>query len=57
MARILEQPLSEPTILVTHQVNIGALLGVYPEEGDIVVVQRTGEGTLRVVGTIAAGTR
>jgi phosphohistidine phosphatase SixA len=54
---ILEQELSGPTILVTHQVNIGTLIGVYPEEGDIVVVQRTGEGTLRVVGTIAAGTR
>ena len=54
---ILEQELSGPTILVTHQVNIGALIGAYPDEGDIVVVQRTGEGALLVLGTIAAGTR
>lgn len=54
---ILEQELSGPTILVTHQVNIGALVGAYPDEGDIVVVQRTREGTLRVVGTIAGGPR
>ena len=54
---ILEQELSEPTILVTHQVNIGALVGAYPDEGDIVVVQRTREGALRVIGTIAAGIR
>jgi broad specificity phosphatase PhoE len=51
---IQQQDLSRPTILVTHQVNIGALVGAYPDEGDIVVVQRTPAGDLRVVGTIAA---
>jgi phosphohistidine phosphatase SixA len=54
---ILEQALDRPTLLVTHQVNIAALVGAYPEEGDIVVVQRTPGGDLRVLGTIAAATR
>lgn len=52
---ILAQELDGPTILVTHQVNIGALVGTYPDEGDIVVVERTAENELRVLGTIAAG--
>ena len=51
---ILQQDLSRPTILVTHQVNIGALVNAYPNEGDIVVVQRAPTGELRVLGTIAA---
>jgi len=50
----MPQPLDGPTLLVTHQVNIGALVGAYPEEGDIVVVQRADGGELRVLGTIAA---
>jgi hypothetical protein len=52
---ILAQELDGPTILVTHQVNIGALVGTDPDEGDIVVVERTAENELRVLGTIAAG--
>lgn len=51
---ILKQDLATPTILVTHQVNIGALVGSSPGEGDIVVVQRAPSGELRVIGTIAA---
>ena len=51
---ILGQTLSTPTILVTHQINIGALVNAYPNEGDIVVVQRTSAGDLRVLGTIRA---
>ena len=54
---MLEQALDGPTLLVTHQVNIAALVRAYPEEGDIVVVQRTPGGDLRVLGTIAAATR
>ncbi len=54
---ILEQELGGPTILVTHQVNIGALVGVYPDEGDIVVVERRRQDELRVLGTIAASAR
>jgi phosphohistidine phosphatase SixA len=51
---ILSQDLSKPTILVTHQINIGAIGNAYPNEGDIVVVQRTAAGELRVLGTIPA---
>ena len=51
---ILGQTLAAPTILVTHQINIGALVNAYPNEGDIVVVQRTSTGDLRVLGTIFA---
>lgn len=53
-ARLLDLPLDEPTLLVTHQVNIGALLRGYPEEGEIVVVERQASGELAVIGTIAA---
>lgn len=53
-AWILEQDLSVPTILVTHQINIGALLRRYPAEGEIVVVRPTPTGGLNVVGTISA---
>ena len=51
---ILSQDPSKPTILVTHQINIGAIVNAYPNEGDIVVVQRTASGELRVLGTIPA---
>jgi len=51
---ILGQDLSEPLLLVTHQVNIGALVGARPDEGEIVVVRPTGDGSLDVVGTIRA---
>ena len=49
---ILAQDWSALTIVVTHQVNIGALVRAYPAEGEIVVVRRAPEGTLEVVGTI-----
>ena len=51
---ILEQDLSEPLLLVTHQINIGALVRRYPDEGEIVVVRPTADGTLDVLGTIRA---
>ncbi len=53
-AWIVEQDLSTPTILVTHQINIGALVRRYPAEGEIVVIQPTPAGGLHVVGTISA---
>ena len=49
---LLEIDLSSPVLVVTHQVNIGALLRRYPEEGEIVVVRPTSDGELEVVGTI-----
>ena len=46
------QDLSRPLVLVTHQVNITALTGVYPASGELVIVRGGDNGTLRVVGTI-----
>lgn len=49
---IKDQPLTTPTVLVTHQVNITALTGIFPASGELVVLRRTTEGSLTVVGTI-----
>jgi phosphohistidine phosphatase SixA len=46
------QDLSRPLVLVTHQVNITALTGVYPASGELVIVRLAENGTHRVVGTI-----
>jgi len=47
-----ELPLSEPVVLVTHQVNITALTGVYPASGELVIVRRGENGNLDVIGTV-----
>ena len=47
-----QQTLGEPIVLVTHQVNITALTGVYPGSGELVIVRRSETGDLTVVGTI-----
>ena len=49
---IAAQKPDEPLILVTHQVNITALTGIYPQSGEIVVVRRSEEGEIEVVDTI-----
>lgn len=41
-----------PTVLVTHQVVITALTGVFPASGEIVIVQRKKDGTLEVVARL-----
>ncbi|MDW7710491.1 MAG: hypothetical protein SCH98_08445 [Deferrisomatales bacterium] len=46
------QPLGEPLVLVTHQVNITALTGVYPRSGQPVVLRRADSGKLALAGTI-----
>lgn len=46
------QPLEQPLVLVTHQVNITALTGVYPASGELVVVRRSADGKLTVIGTL-----
>ena len=48
-----DQTLDTPLVLVTHQVNITALTGIYPASGELVVVRRSETGELTVVGTIA----
>ena len=49
---IAAQTLDSPRILVTHQVNITAITGVYPSSGEIVIVRAMADGDLAVVGTI-----
>ncbi|WP_421722867.1 histidine phosphatase family protein [Bauldia sp.] len=39
-----------PAVLVTHQVNITALTGVFPRSGEMVVVEATPEGDVVVLG-------
>jgi phosphohistidine phosphatase SixA len=48
------QDLDSPLILVTHQVNITALTGVFPASGELIVMRRSEDGKLSVVGSIGA---
>lgn len=43
---------SRPLVLVTHQVNITALAGVYPVSGEIVVIRQEPDGEVKVLGSI-----
>jgi phosphohistidine phosphatase SixA len=45
-------PLNNPTVLVSHQVNIAALTGYSPKSGEIIFVRRTPDGSLSVIGKI-----
>lgn len=49
---LASQELNEVVVLVTHQVNVTALVDVYPLSGELVVVRRLETGDLAVVGTI-----
>jgi len=49
---LAKQDLTDPVVLVAHQVNITALTGVYPASGEIIVVKRTSLGELAVVARI-----
>jgi phosphohistidine phosphatase SixA len=46
------QPIARPLILVTHQVNITAFSGIYPDSGEIVLMRRNDDGRFNVVGSI-----
>lgn len=46
------QNLDQPTVLVTHQVNITALTDIYPGSGEMVIVKREDSGALSVLGRI-----
>lgn len=39
-------PAGKPAVLVTHQVNITALTGIFPRSGEVIVVQRDGLAVL-----------
>lgn len=49
---ITQAPLQQPTVLVTHQVNITALSGIYPASGELVFLRRMEDGQIKVLGTI-----
>lgn len=51
-AWLAEQDLAGPVVLVTHQVNITSLTGVYPASGELVVVRVGDPGDIAVVGTL-----
>jgi phosphohistidine phosphatase SixA len=51
-AWLRQQELSEVHILVTHQVNITELTGVYPSSGELVIVSVESDGELSVIGSI-----
>jgi len=48
------RPDSGNLVLVTHQVNITALTGVVPAEGELVVVRDEPDGRLRLLGRMTA---
>lgn len=49
---LIKQSLSDPVVLVTHQVNITAFSGVYPGSGEIVIIKKNLDGTFTVAGTV-----
>ena len=49
---IARLPLDRPTILITHQVVITSLTGIWPRSGELVVVRRLPDGQLRPVSRI-----
>jgi phosphohistidine phosphatase SixA len=53
LARWLDaKAIEKPLILVTHQVNITAMTGIFPDSGELVIVRREGGGSFSVAGTI-----
>lgn len=48
---LAEQHLNEPLVLISHQVNITALTGVYPASGELVVIRRSKSGAISVIGS------
>lgn len=56
LRKFLSQPHAGlPRVLVTHQVNITALTEVFPRSGEMIVVQLTGNGDVRVMGRLEPG--
>jgi phosphohistidine phosphatase SixA len=52
MKWIDKQRSDQTFVLVTHQVNITSLTGVYPSSGELVIVNRSKSGKLSVLGSI-----
>jgi len=51
-ALIARPPVGGNLVLVTHQVNIAALTGLYPVPGEVIVLTPQGDGTFRVAGRL-----
>lgn len=49
---LANQDLAGPLVLVTHQVNITALTGVFPASGELVVIRRSENGNISVIGSL-----
>jgi phosphohistidine phosphatase SixA len=49
---ILRQNFEQPIILITHQVNITALTGIFPASGELVAIKAIENGKIQVRGTI-----
>ena len=49
---IRTQSLNQPIVLVTHQVNITALTGVYLASGELVIVKVSDDEPMKVIGTL-----
>ena len=47
-----KRPLSGNLVLVTHQVNITALTGIFPGQGEMVILTPLGDGKFRVAGRL-----
>lgn len=46
------QDLRSPLVLVTHQVNITALTGIFPRSGEMIILERRKNGELVLKGSI-----
>lgn len=44
--------MTKPLVLVTHQVNITALLNIFPRSGETLVVRPASDGTMTVLGSL-----
>lgn len=49
---LASQPDDRRLMLVTHQVNITALTGVFPSSGEIIVIDVAADGAVEVLGTL-----
>ena len=49
---LMKQDLSKPTVLITHQVNITALTGVYPASGEIIILKLEDDASVTVVDRV-----
>jgi len=46
--------LDKPIVLVTHQVNITAFTGIFPQSGEIIVVKKANGGGFETIGRLLA---